>query len=390
MAITDQLWELKGNEQLINLYQMNSSDFYTGFIQTIGPDGVILNTYNENGIQDGSVFIKLNAIERIEDDGADIENIEFRMQVTERDHLLSNQAFNRPLDLEPEQPLLPQLIVQLQTRSQAVLLTTAAEDGYFEGKILNYDATNLDLKRLNKFQYEADAQYMFAVDDIQVLEFNGLELFLETRLIDQGIDQHKEMKVELDHMQMYRILKHSLQTQQLIALRSDSSNDNFSVGTIEMLNQNSLIIKLLDMTGKFGGYTLLRLSALEAVSDQWDYLTTIGFYRDESQKLGIYLQPVLNDERLFDGTVDQFQTLIREQSVYREVVSLRLHQQIDAYLGFPISTLQPPYYQFNAFLDRDPDIQQSMLIMPDEVDELSFGFLQAYLDEQQLKAQDSD
>lgn len=64
------------NEHLLkNVYQRDTDDFYTGYVQVLGDDAVGLGTYNELGIADGCALIALLAIEEVEFAGDDLDNM---------------------------------------------------------------------------------------------------------------------------------------------------------------------------------------------------------------------------------------------------------------------------------------------------------------------------
>ncbi|WP_054700642.1 hypothetical protein [Secundilactobacillus odoratitofui] len=98
----------------------------------------------------------------------------------------------------------------------------------------------------------------------------------------------------------------------------------FFVGRVNTLSADSVIIDLVDMTGQFGGYWLVKLPAIAQVITQSDYLNVIDTYIAIDQRLGVGVQPGLNDERLFDATTDLFQTVLSQAAAFHHVIRLQL------------------------------------------------------------------
>ncbi|MDN6826988.1 MAG: hypothetical protein L0L96_13900, partial [Lactiplantibacillus plantarum] len=65
---------------LINLYQANSEVVYTGYIDRLAPDGVVVNTYDDAGLQDGAVFMRYDVIDEVEMMSEDLDNMAFRLE----------------------------------------------------------------------------------------------------------------------------------------------------------------------------------------------------------------------------------------------------------------------------------------------------------------------
>ena len=69
----------KEQRLLINLYQKDVEDFYTGYVQAVAGDGVVLNTYSDAGLADGAAYVTLGAIDSIEVAGADLNTMQYRI-----------------------------------------------------------------------------------------------------------------------------------------------------------------------------------------------------------------------------------------------------------------------------------------------------------------------
>ena len=96
------------------------------------------------------------------------------------------------------------------------------------------------------------------------------------------------------------------------------------------------------------------------------------------------IQPVLNDERLFDATVDQFGARISQAAAFRTIIRLKLHDGTDL-LGFP-SQVGGQRFIFHEIDDQQVD-QVGQVYRLADVDEVAFGYLDAYLVERQLRVE---
>jgi hypothetical protein len=101
-------------------------------------------------------------------------------------------------------------------------------------------------------------------------------------------------------------------------------------------------------------------------------------------------QPVLNDERLFDGTTDLFASLIQQSRVFARVIRLRLSHDPATFIGIPLRfdgdlvTLR----LINSSETADDDgfeAEDQVSFSLDSIGELAFDYLDAYLTERQIK-----
>lgn len=88
-AILMSLMTARLEHLLIHVYQRDTDDFYTGYVQVLGLDAVVLGTYNDTGIADGCALIAFTAIELVEFAGDDLEHMNFRIDLAQSEHFLT-------------------------------------------------------------------------------------------------------------------------------------------------------------------------------------------------------------------------------------------------------------------------------------------------------------
>ncbi|EGF36895.1 hypothetical protein AAULR_00865 [Lacticaseibacillus rhamnosus MTCC 5462] len=95
-AILMSLMTALNEHLLINVYQRDTDDFYTGYVQVLGHDAVVLGTYNDSGIADGCALIAFSAIDQVEFAGDDLDNMNFRIDLAQSEHFLTLQGKETP------------------------------------------------------------------------------------------------------------------------------------------------------------------------------------------------------------------------------------------------------------------------------------------------------
>jgi len=367
---------------LINLYQANSEVVYTGYIDRLAPDGVVVDTYDDAGLHDGAVFIRYDSIDEVETTSEDLDNMTFRIANAETEGL--NAVPQPDIDLDEQQAILPQLATQAQADGQVILLVLVDSDSYLEGQVSHVTAQSLTFTIFDKFNFTHHDHQEIAFNDIQTLEFCGNELLLESAFVKTTRPHEDTIRVSGDPA-VDATLKQAASDHELIAIRSADGSEMFFVGFINTLNADSVLLNLIDMTGQFGGYTLCRRSLIESVTIQSDYLQTMRGFIELNQQYELNVQPVLNDERLFDATTDLFESILRQSATFNNLVHLTTENpMLPAMTGYP-STLTNGHFVFYTVDDDNQINHVGTLIELDQVVELSFGYMDAYLLEKRLK-----
>ncbi|MDY1543257.1 hypothetical protein [Lactiplantibacillus pentosus] len=368
---------------LINLYQANSEVVYTGYIDRLAPDGVVVNTYDDAGLQDGAVFMRYDVIDEVEMMSEDLDNMAFRLKNATTEGL--NSVPQPALAIDDQQPALAQLVDHAHSDHQVVLLVLADNDNYLEGQVQAITDQTITFTTFDKFDFKNKTQQVIPLDSIQILELCGNELLLESAFVKTAHAHQETVKVsEPDDVDA--TLNNALAQHQLIAIRSADGSDMFFVGFINTLNADSVLLNLIDMTGQFGGYTLCRRSLIESVTTQSDYLQTMRGFIELNRQYELNVQPVLNDERLFDGTTDLFESILRQAATFNNLVHITTENpMLPAMTGYPGALTNGHFIFYNV--DDDNQINHvGTMIELDQVVELSFGYMDAYLLEKRLKS----
>jgi|GEM_PF-612344 len=384
-AILMSLMAALNERLLINVYQRDTDDFYTGYVQILGQNSVILATYSDAGIADGSVLIAFNAIDQVEFAGDDLDNMSFRIAVAEDEHFLSIHNQEAPLKFNPKTSLLPQLAKQVQASGQMVMVILADDDAYLEGQITALADDRFTLAVFNKFNY-TDVRYL-QVDfsDVLVIEFQGLDLYLETLLVKQR-DQLKHVRTELHQNdgQLPAIFRDAQVNQAVVSVMPKDREDQFYVGTVRAINDEVVVLSLKDRASQFGGYAVIRFTAIQSVITASDYLQTMAFYQKWDEANHFTQQPVLNADREFEGGPDLLPQIISEAANFGQVLRIRIAGEDDHLLGYP-SDVTDTTFTLNLI---EAETGDQVPIRFDQILELAFGHIYSYLQEAQLNSQD--
>lgn len=374
-AILMSLMTALNEKLLINVYQRDTDDFYTGYVQLLGKQSVLLATYNDAGLADGAVLIAFPAIEQVEFAGDDLVDMSFRMRVAAEHHFIG-LAPQKPLAFDPRQNLLHQLALHAQTSGEVILVILADDDSYLEGQVTAVADDRLTLSVFNKFNY-TDVRYL-QVDfsDVLVVECEGLELHLETELLKQRNQlQHVRTEITQNDGQLEALFNEAQQSGQLLAAMPRNAGDQFYVGAVKAVNTDTVVLRLKDMAGQFGGYVALRLTSIQSVITASDYLQTVKAYSDWMTAHHLEKQPVLNADREFDRSEDLFRSLINEAAAFERVVRVRVQNENAHLMGIPENPDQ------TGFEISVPSEDEPVAVTFDEVQEIAFGHIYAYLQE---------
>ncbi|MFC6202621.1 hypothetical protein ACFP1L_12180 [Lactiplantibacillus nangangensis] len=381
-SIMEDLQLAEQQAHLINLYQANSDVVYTGYIDSLAPDGVVVNTYDDAGLQDGAVFMRYHVIDEVEMMSEDLDNMAFRIENADDEGL--STVPQSPVHFNAEHAELSQILANALTQQQVILLVVENNDNYLEGQVQNLAEEKFDFKAFDKFNYSHQDTQALNYDSVNIVEFRGNELLLESAYVKTDF-QHVDSVKATGNQAINDTLVHAQAAHELIAIRSADGSDMFFVGFVNTLNADSVVINLVDMTGQFGGYTLCRRSLIESVTIQSDYLQTMRGFIELNQQYELNVQPVLNDERLFDGTTDLFEAILRQAGNFNNLLHLTTdNPMLPDMTGYP-GTVTNGHFIFYNVEDDNQINRVGTLIELDSVVELSFGYMDAYLLEKRLK-----
>jgi hypothetical protein len=383
-SILAELQAAQRDHQLINIYQAAHDVVYTGYVLFLNESGVVLQTYDDAGLQDGMVYLRLPIIDEIEVDSDDLTSMQFRMQLAQDEHFIT--SFQFAFQFVAAQPLLPQLLQQAQVRQTMLMFVLANDERYLEGRVHDVTEDTVVLQLFDKFDYTNQALLMLPQTQIQLVEFQGKELSLETYLLrQQPLPTHVLSQRATTPTAIQAMLKGAEQDGRLVALGDANDNDMFFVGFVNTVNTDSVVLNLIDMNGQFGGYVLMQLSELNSVTNQSDYLHTMTAFVRRNQQRGLTKQPILNDERLFDPSVDLFRTLVQQALTFRRLIRIRTSAWEGAMVVLPLA-VDDETLTFRIFESESEDDPDQMSIAFTELVEIAFDYLDLYLLTQELKA----
>ncbi len=280
MPILMSLMTALNEHLLINVYQRDTDDFYTGYVQVLGHDAVVLGTYNDSGIADGCALIAFSAIDQVEFAGDDLDSMNFRINLAQAQHFLTLQGQEKPLQFDATQNLIQQLATQAKANGQMVMVVVADDDAYLEGQVTAVAEDRFSMAIFNKFNYTDVRALQVDFSDILVMEFHGLDLKLETELVRQRDHlKHVATKLYQNDGQLAGVFQNALANNRLISVVPKGPEDQFFVGRVKAVNDRVVVLSLKDMAGQFGGYILLTLPSIQNVATASDYLQTISFLR---------------------------------------------------------------------------------------------------------------
>lgn len=368
---------------LINVYQADVDDFYTGYVLAVAEDGVVLQTYSDAGMPDGTAFVTLRAIASIEVSGPDLENMIYRIQTAEELHFRATPYPALAIPLRDDSPLLYQVAENLRRTGQAAMCVTLDSESYLEGQILAVHEDHLEMSVFNKFNFTDRRRIQIDFGSLQVLEYEGYDLAIETALLTQkGMLTHTPTKRYMNNDNADQILQAARETDQLVAVLTKQNFENFYVGRVITVNRQWVIMRLLDMAGQFGGYTLLRLSAVHSIIAASDYLTTVDFYERYGQAHSFTQVPVLNQEREFDADADLLSDLLNEGEIFGRVYRVRSLKDtgMEPIMGTPSAVAGDSF----TIIPTGADADAGQTFKNNDIQALSFGNVYTFLQEQWL------
>lgn len=369
---------------LVNVYQQKQDVVYTGYVTIVDDSGIILTTFDDGGSEDGAVYLTYAVIELVEFDSDDLDNMRFRIENAAQQSAVSYGRMTTDFNLK--RPLIRQVLETSMIEESVVMVLDRNSGELNEGTVTRISDHDFDFQIFDKFQLENHPKLVLPFDEVELVEFEGKELTLQTAAMGY---LETMASVETNRVtsltSIAKALAHAQQTKQLISLNPVADEGMFFVGRVNTLSADSVIIDLVDMTGQFGGYWLVKLPAIAQVITQSDYLNVIDTYIAIDQRLGVGVQPGLNDERLFDATTDLFQTVLSQAAAFHHVIRLQLtdDQSVVGYLS-KYGNHQVIFHQVEQGTVIDP--MGTMLELAD-IEEVAFDYLDAMLTEKQLRNQ---
>lgn len=387
MTTFQQLQQAQQQHSLVNLYQASQEIIYTGYVAALDQTAVVLDTYDDGGLRDGAVLVTLPVISAVTLTGQDLRNMAFRIKNAQLEQFI--KLTPQPLTFSAQKPLLPQLLAQALQQQYFILLNVSTAAGFLEGVVQKISQQQLTFKVFDKFDFSQQRLVTLPFSAVQIVELQGKELSLAGKFVREVPSrQHCEELAFTAPTAIFQQLQQAQQKQQWVMFYTLNDQDSFYVGKVNTLNQDSAVFNLLDMNGQFGGYILLRLAEIQELFTQADYLQMMAYFAAVNRQRHFTKQPVLNDERLFDGSTDLFATLIQQARVLGRVLRVRLRQSAETFIGIPLrfdGNLVVLQDLSATEAPTDPSAQAPVSFAVADVGELAFDYLDAYLTERQLK-----
>ncbi|KID41990.1 hypothetical protein [Fructilactobacillus fructivorans] len=367
------------NNLLVNLTQQNTTVFYTGVVVALDAAGAILITYDDYGLANGLVYVVYGDIDDIDFQSEDLTKMEGRIRMSRQ--LKLNGTKQEVMKLNSKNDLLTQILGNSFVDQQAIMVVT--QDGNsVEGFINSLSDFEFSLSVIDKFDNENVTHKTIIKPLVRSVEFLGTELKLLTDSKSVLFAKHIDPQVVDGQLAIEANLYSAMETGRRIVMIPNIHSDLFFIGQIRAVNSDSVIFSLVDMMGRFGGYELIKIDEIDKLVIKSDYLRLINHFVSINSANGVFVQPVLNNDRSFDATVNLFAATIEMAIKFQRVVRIKMNDG-QSYLGFPVK------YERGQVTVQIVDkaklfVVNNQLINLNDIDEIAFGYLDSYLIEQQI------
>ncbi|MCF6514708.1 hypothetical protein GSH19_00710 [Lactobacillus sp. S2-2] len=368
------------NDLLINVYQNNSTIFYTGIVSAIDNFGAIIVTFNEYGLSDGLVYLTFGDIEEVDFYSEDLSKMEGRIQLARKIKLYGVTPENFKLNRKTD--LLTQILGSSFVEQQPIMVVTIYGIMY-EGFIVSLGDQVVTIRTIDKFNNENYQEIELTKNEIRLVEFLGQELKLISQSKKVLYSKHLEVNEYRNLIQIYANLHVAKESGKRVIMVPKNNPSLFFIGQVVSINNESVIFKTVDMAGQFGGYELIKLKDIQRVILKNDYLRLVNHFVTLNLANGNYIQPVLNDDRIFDETIDPFEFMIRQSINFKRVIRIK-KGNCDSAVGFPIS-FDGNKVQFDVVDDAKLFVNKRISFGLEELSEIAFDYLDCYLIEKQIQ-----
>lgn len=384
-TIYDKLRAAQIDELLINAFQKDSDIVYTGIIQYLSSKDFIMITYNDYGLQDGEVYLKISAVKQIETDSYDLANMKERIAFDESHHMAVNPPFDMPIKMSDS--LFDRVIKTLHEDQRVSLIITKDADKlkYNEGLIDEVHPDGVAFQNINKYDFSKRPKYVIKFTDIRGIEFGGTEL--------QLLQDVLPMIKPTNHIDDVVIADSAAFKNRATQLRKDGSwlivdtNDDrkyFYVGKIIANNDSEIVMLVVDMNGRFGGYVWIRYDDIRRLIVDADYLRVVEKFVAANQKAKHFALPVLNADRAFDNADNILVNIITQAINYRNVVRFETSDE-ENFVGYPMSLDFKTGVLDVELLDVDAEGEsQTKQVGIETIREMAFDYLKAFLAENEV------
>lgn len=384
-TLYDKLRTAQIDEQLINAFQNDSDIVYTGVIQFLSSQDFIMLTYNDYGIQDGEVYLKISSIKSVDTDSYDLANMQDRIEFDEKHHLNSQPTFNLPIKMSDS---LFDRVIQTLHDEQKVGLIITEQDGklkYNEGLVSDLQDDGLTFTNINKFDFSKRPVFNIRFNDIRGIEFGGTELQLLQNVLDMvKPENHVENVIISDPTIFHDEIEKLRDSSDWVVIDTNDDRTYFYVGKIISSNPKELVMMVVDMNGRFGGYVWIRYDDIGRIITDSDYLRVIDKFVAENRQNKQFALPVLNSDRAFDNADNILVHIITQSIQYQKVIRFETADE-DNFAGYPTSINYETGVLTVELLDVDDDGDLlTRQIGIENIREMAFDYFKAFLTENEI------
>ncbi|MCW4397915.1 hypothetical protein [Lentilactobacillus parabuchneri] len=384
-TLYDKLRTAQIDEQLINAFQNDSDIVYTGVIQFLSSQDFIMLTYNDYGIQDGEVYLKISSVKSVETDSYDLANMQQRIEFDEKHHLNSQPAFDLPIKMSDS--LFDRVIQTLLTNKRVSLIITeqAGKLKYNEGLISDVQEDGLTFTNINKFDFSKRPIFNIKFDDIRGIEFGGTELQLLQNVLDMvKPENHVENEIISDPDQFRSEVDHLRRSGDWVVIDTNDDRKYFYVGQIISSNPKELVMMVVDMNGRFGGYVWIRYDDIARIITDSDYLRVIAKFVKANKDSKHFSLPVLNADRAFDNADNILIYIVTQSIQYQKLIRFETADE-DNFVGYPTSIDLKTGVLNVELLDVDDDGELPIKqVGIENIREMAFDYFKAFLTENEI------
>ena len=383
MQIVKNLRYSMENQTLVNVIQTGSSIFYTGTVFGVDRNGTILSTFTEDGLSNGFVYLDYNDIFDVDFYSEDLTKMEERIKMARNLHLIS--AEQPDLQLNDKGALLTQVLGSSFVYQRPILLIKE-DDTMMEGFVSSLSDNEVELTTFDKFDSSEVKHARMPLYDIKLIEFLGQELNLLEHSKKLLMTGHVESQDIGGDLEIFAALHQALESGRRIIMIPKINPELFFIGQVRAVNADSVVFAVVDMNGQFGGYELIRLNEISHLEIKSDYLRLINHFVSLNMAHDTFLQPLLNNERSFDSTVDQFVGMINQAVKFKRFLRIKSNEG-ETYFGVPFKFEKGTVSV--RYLDKDkPNEPQLIELSVNDIDELAFDYLDAFLAKKRIMGMD--
>ena len=383
MQIVKNLRYSMENQTLVNVIQTGSSIFYTGTVFGVDRNGTILSTFTEDGLSNGFVYLDYNDIFDVDFYSEDLTKMEERIKMARNLHLIS--AEQPDLQLNDKGALLTQVLGSSFVYQRPILLIKE-DDTMMEGFVSSLSDNEVELTTFDKFDSSEAKHARMPLYDIKLIEFLGQELNLLEHSKKLLMTGHVESQDIGGDLEIFAVLHQALESGRRIIMIPKINPELFFIGQVRAVNADSVVFAVVDMNGQFGGYELIRLNEISHLEIKSDYLRLINHFVSLNMAHDTFLQPLLNNERSFDSTVDQFVGVINQAIKFKRFLRIKSNEG-ETYFGVPFKFEKGTVSV--RYLDKDkPNEPQLIELSVNDIDELAFDYLDAFLAKKRIMGMD--